>query len=557
MPRLPRCFIVQLSACLIAGALLHAQTPVTYVYDEIGRLVGVINAAGDSATYSYDSVGNLLSISRHAAGGVSLIEFTPNAGPVGATVAIVGIGFSATPASNTVTFNGVAATVSTATTTRLTVTVPVSATTGSIAVTSPSGSATSATTFSVATVNAPTITSFSPSIATIGTALSISGTNFDAVIPNNRAKVNLSPAFALSGSTTTSLSTTVPPATASGRIKVDTALGTALSSSDLFIPPGTNTASDVQYTSRMTYGDSRSVAITTSGKIGLVVFDAALNQRASIKVVPGPTSSVTVYRPNGSSLAARSTGVFTLLVEPGYSPVAGTYTIGVDPSGTGTGTATVTLYDVPADITGTFTPTSAGDAEVVTTTVPGQNGQHTFSGTAGQRISLKISGGPNGTVSILKPDNSTLLSSSIGIFSTWWDPVTLGATGTYKVLSDYLEHKTGTVTNTVYDVPADTTGTVTVNGSAVAVPLSPGQNGTRTFSGTNGQLMTVRMTGNTFGQTTIKLLKPDTSVLATQSSASTNFNMTQQTLPTTGTYTVVVDPSQWNTGTINVAVTNP
>jgi hypothetical protein len=33
--------------------------------------------------------------------------------------------------------------------------------------------------------------------------------------------------------------------------------------------------------------------------------------------------------------------------------------------------------------------------------------------------------------------------------------------------------------------------------------------------------------------------------------------MTQQTLPTTGTYTVVVDPYQWNTGTINVAVTNP
>jgi hypothetical protein len=308
----------------------------------------------------------------------------------------------------------------------------------------------------------------------------------------------------------------------------------------------------------MNYGDSRSVAITTSGKIGLVVFDGALDQRTSITADPGPNSAVAIYRPDGSTLTNRSTGTSEILLEPGYLPIAGTYTINVDPTLTATGTVILTLHDVPADHSGTFAPSGAGDPETVTTTTPGQNGRHTFSGTNGQRISMKVGGGPLGTVSILNPDGSTVGSKSIGIFSGFLDPVTLGSTGTYTVFTNYLETRTGTSTNTLYDVLPDTTGTVTVNGSAVAVPLSTaGQTGSLTFSGTSGQLITVRMTGNTFGSVNVKLLKPDSTELAAKSSSSSSFNMNQQTLPTTGTYTVVVDPTQWNTGTTNVAVTNP
>jgi YD repeat-containing protein len=237
MSRLARIFTGLLCGFAAAGALLRAQAPITYVYDEIGRLVGVVDASGDAASYVYDETGNLLSISRHSNGTVSIIEFTPNSGPIGATVSIAGIGFSPTPANNSVTFNGVSATVSAATATRLTVTVPASATTGTIAVTSPAGNASSATAFTVVSVAAPTITSLSHSIAIIGTALTVTGTNFDTLLPNNRVKVNLTPTYALSGSTSTSLSTTVPVATTSGRVKIETPLGTAVSSADLFIPP--------------------------------------------------------------------------------------------------------------------------------------------------------------------------------------------------------------------------------------------------------------------------------------------------------------------------------
>ena len=78
--------------CLILTLLLalpsytQAQGGVIYVYDELGRLVGVVDPAGDTAVYTYDAVGNLLSISRYPSSQVSIIQFTPKTGPVGTTV---------------------------------------------------------------------------------------------------------------------------------------------------------------------------------------------------------------------------------------------------------------------------------------------------------------------------------------------------------------------------------------------------------------------------------------------------------------------------------------
>ncbi|MGH9204470.1 MAG: RHS repeat domain-containing protein [Vicinamibacterales bacterium] len=46
-----------------ATCVLAAQgSPVSYIYDDLGRLVAVIDGTGASAVYTYDAVGNLLSI---------------------------------------------------------------------------------------------------------------------------------------------------------------------------------------------------------------------------------------------------------------------------------------------------------------------------------------------------------------------------------------------------------------------------------------------------------------------------------------------------------------
>ncbi len=79
-----------------------------------------------------------------------ITDFNPKKGVVGATIVITGMNFDSVTASNNgVKFNGVAATVTKATSTQLTVTVPAGATKGKIMATVNSLSDTSATVFDV------------------------------------------------------------------------------------------------------------------------------------------------------------------------------------------------------------------------------------------------------------------------------------------------------------------------------------------------------------------------------------------------------------------------
>jgi YD repeat-containing protein len=93
--------------------------PVSYSYDELGRLVGVVANTGDSVRYSYDAIGNIVSITPYAAGQSAIFEFHPKSGPVGTAVTISGSNFSANAAQDTVTINGTPAVVSAASATSL------------------------------------------------------------------------------------------------------------------------------------------------------------------------------------------------------------------------------------------------------------------------------------------------------------------------------------------------------------------------------------------------------------------------------------------------------
>lgn len=125
---------------------------IRYIYDDLNRLIGVVDQQGNAAEYVYDAVGNILEIKRLTAdpsASVAITFVSPNKGPVGTTVQVLGKGFSAAPGDNQVAFNGTAATVTTATPTSLTTGVPSGATSGRITVTTPAGSATSPEVFTV------------------------------------------------------------------------------------------------------------------------------------------------------------------------------------------------------------------------------------------------------------------------------------------------------------------------------------------------------------------------------------------------------------------------
>ncbi|SKC66039.1 IPT/TIG domain-containing protein [Ohtaekwangia koreensis] len=83
---------------------------------------------------------------------LAITSFT-SSGSAGSSIVITGTGFSTTPASNTVTINGVVATVVSATATQLVVTVPSGATSGVVAVTVNGVTVTSATSFTVTTAS--------------------------------------------------------------------------------------------------------------------------------------------------------------------------------------------------------------------------------------------------------------------------------------------------------------------------------------------------------------------------------------------------------------------
>jgi YD repeat-containing protein len=129
------------------------QPRIHYIYDDLGRLVGVVDQDGNAATYTYDAVGNILAIGRHSVadtpGPVAITLVAPSKGKVGTPVSIFGRGFNADAAQDVASFSGAIATVTAATTNTLTTSVPPEALTGPITVTTPLGIATSPEPFRV------------------------------------------------------------------------------------------------------------------------------------------------------------------------------------------------------------------------------------------------------------------------------------------------------------------------------------------------------------------------------------------------------------------------
>ena len=107
------------------------------------------------------------------------------------------------------------------------------------------------------------------------------------------------------------------------------------------------------------------------------------------------------------SLTVTPVGVF---LDTTMLPVGGTYTVVVDPSWRWHRESSASSsYDVPADTSPAIT--AGGSAVTVTNTAPGQNGYLTFTGTAGQKISVLVSnvnGIAPGELDLLKPNGTSL-----------------------------------------------------------------------------------------------------------------------------------------------------
>jgi hypothetical protein len=300
----------------------------------------------------------------------------------------------------------------------------------------------------------------------------------------------------------------------------------------------------------MVFGESKAVTISAANKIGLILFDGIALQRASLEVnsFSLTSSRVAIYNPDGTALASTTFLTNGGLLDTPLLPATGTYAILIDPDGTNTGSINFTLYNA-SDMTGTITP--GGSPVTVTTTIHGQNARLTFSGTAGQRVSLQLSNSTfSGCIavndSIKNPDGTTLTSINLCSASDFLDTVTLPVTGTFTVLVDPPGTITGSQTLLLNDVPPDVTGSITPGGSSVIITTTtPGQNVTLTFNGTAGQRVSLELSNSTFSgciAVNDRIKKPDGTTLTYVDLCSASGFLEPITLPVTGSYSILIDP---------------
>ncbi|MBW8857442.1 MAG: hypothetical protein JF604_24630, partial [Bradyrhizobium sp.] len=240
---------------------------------------------------------------------------------------------------------------------------------------------------------------------------------------------------------------------------------------------------------------------------------------------------------------------FETFVDARALPATGAYTLRIDPYSDATGFAMVTLYDVPPDAGG---PITFGAPSTVSTTVPGQNGRLTFSGTAGQRISMKLANVSysSATASLLGPDGSAVGGSTLfGTGGGFVDTRTLPSTGTYSLAIDPPNSTTGSATFTLYDVPPDVTGTIAPGAGFVSSISTPGQNANYTFNGTAGQRISLKIGPSTMSMGYASITGPNgVSVVSRTIFSSFETFVDARALPATGAYTLRIDPYSDATG---------
>ena len=136
-----------------------------------------------------------------------------------------------------------------------------------------------------------------------------------------------------------------------------------------------------------------------------------------------------------------------------------------------------------------FSITPGGSAVTVNISNAGDKATATFSGTAGQRVSLDITNSTIASmkISLLKPNGSQVFTVSATKTAKYVDTNTLPVNGTYKLVVDPNLDKTGKVTLKLYDVPPDASSSMTIGapGSTVTTTV-PGQNAYFTFSASRG-----------------------------------------------------------------------
>ncbi|TMI94970.1 MAG: hypothetical protein E6H01_14670, partial [Bacillati bacterium ANGP1] len=162
---------------------------------------------------------------------------------------------------------------------------------------------------STLTVIGPSITGFTPAQGPVGTTVTITGQNFDAVPANNQVRFN-GVAAVIASATTTSITTTVPQGATTGPITVTTPIATATSSASFTVTPSQDFTVTATPSSVLSLPGS-SVAYSVT-----LVPQGTFSQLAALSVTNLPPGASAVFTPpyispNGSALLTVTTTAAT------------------------------------------------------------------------------------------------------------------------------------------------------------------------------------------------------------------------------------------------------
>jgi RHS repeat-associated protein len=313
-------------------------------------------------------------------------------------------------------------------------------------------------------------------------------------------------------------------------------------------------------------GSSKSTSLLIPGQRAQYTVSGTAGEEVSLKVNEFTGFTKTLYlewfNPEGKDIKEKGfTG--NGFMESVVFPTTGTYTLEVNPNGLNTGSLKLTAYNASA-VTGSITPSSGGESKTVTTTVPGQGAKITFSGTAGEEVSLVMSESTikSGSVRVLTSEGSEVSESSVSFgTSTTMDgsshSFALPKTGTYTIHITVTGEETGSVKLTAYKAP-EVTGSLspTTSGASENVSLLiPGQKAKYAVSCSAGEELSVKASEFTGFSKTLYLewFNPEGKNIKEKGLTGNGF-MEAVTCATTGTYHLRVYPFGLNTGSLKVTV---
>jgi hypothetical protein len=234
----------------------------------------------------------------------TITSLTPNSGPVGTSVAIVGTNFGSV---NRLTFNGITAAYTVVDAQNITATVPAGATTGNVVAYVGNTIPSNGVVFTVTAPPAPTVSSLSPTSGLVGTVVTITGTNFTGATSVTLNGVAITGFTVVNGTTITF---TVPAGAATGPVVVTTPGGASAGTTFTVTILATANANQSEFSvwpNPVAGKGTLHVALTSSAIKASATLRNVLGQTVATRTFSGSTTDL--------SMANLASGTYLLTVQ--------------------------------------------------------------------------------------------------------------------------------------------------------------------------------------------------------------------------------------------------